>query len=278
MEISNQRLHLLDALRGLTVLSMIAYHALWSMVNLYGYDLPFFGGTGSYIWQQSICCTFILLSGFSLNLSRRPIRRGLTVFLAGALVSAATLLFVPQAAIIFGVPTLIGSSMLIFSLLFRRGMAAGSADSASAQSGISEVRAGTAKSIGGLAGGTAACLLCLAAFLLTKSVPDGFIGNDFVSIAELPSALYRDYFTAFIGFPPADFFTADYFPLIPWLFLFGCGFFSFKGITSCLGGFLRRGSSLKALTFIGRHSLIIYLLHQPAIVLVLELIKLLRKA
>ena len=36
----------------------------------------------------------------------------------------------------------------------------------------------------------------------------------------LPQALYASYTTAYFGFMPKSFFSTDYFPLLPWLFLF----------------------------------------------------------
>lgn len=68
-----------------------------------------------------------------------------------------------------------------------------------------------------------------------------------------------------LGFMPAGFYSADYFPLLPWFFLFLIG--------TVLGGWCleNRESGLltvslpKALTWPGRHSLIIYVLHQPAL-------------
>ena len=68
-----------------------------------------------------------------------------------------------------------------------------------------------------------------------------------------------------LGFPNAAFTSADYFPLLPWFFLFLMG--------AALGGWCldhRENKILTAplpgaLTFPGRHSLIIYLLHQPVL-------------
>ena len=68
-----------------------------------------------------------------------------------------------------------------------------------------------------------------------------------------------------LGFPNAAFTSADYFPLLPWSFLFLMG--------AALGGWCldhRENKILTAplpgvLTFPGRHSLIIYLLHQPVL-------------
>ena len=68
-----------------------------------------------------------------------------------------------------------------------------------------------------------------------------------------------------LGFLSPGFFSADYFPLLPWFFLFLMG--------TVLGGFCleRRESRLLsaplpgALTWPGRHSLLIYVLHQPVL-------------
>ena len=75
-----------------------------------------------------------------------------------------------------------------------------------------------------------------------------------------------------LGLRSAGFSSADYFPLLPWAFLFLSG--------TCLGKFLdaRRDTPLlrrryaPALTFCGRHSLAVYLLHQPVIYGVLFMI------
>ena len=60
----SERLALLDSLRGLTLISMILYHACWDAVYLLGANWPWYGSRAAYIWQQSICWTFIMLSGF----------------------------------------------------------------------------------------------------------------------------------------------------------------------------------------------------------------------
>lgn len=67
----------LDSLRGLTLVSMIAYHACWDLVYLYGMPWDWYRSFWAYAWQQSICCTFILLSGYCWQMGRHPLRRGL---------------------------------------------------------------------------------------------------------------------------------------------------------------------------------------------------------
>nr|WP_326186133.1 heparan-alpha-glucosaminide N-acetyltransferase [uncultured Oscillibacter sp.] len=213
----------LDTLRGVTILSMIAYHACWDLVYLFGADWPWYHGTLAYIWQQSICWTFILLSGYCWPLGRRHLRRGLLAFGGGALVSAVTLLVMPEDGIFFGVLSLLGTAALVtipLDPLLRRIPA----------------RAGLAGSF----------LL----FLLLRDVNSGYLGFEGAHLLALPEGLYRNLFTACLGFPPAGFHSTDYFSLFPWIFLFLTGYFLYR---------LRRVSAM------GRHSLVIYLLHQPLV-------------
>ena len=68
-----RRLHLLDLIRGITLLSMIAYHGSYDLVYHYGLPIPGYTGLPGYLWQQSICWTFLFLSGFCFSLGR-PVR------------------------------------------------------------------------------------------------------------------------------------------------------------------------------------------------------------
>lgn len=80
----------------------------------------------------------------------------------------------------------------------------------------------------------------------------------------LPQSLYANYFTAFFGFYPDWFYSADYFGLLPWLFLFWAGYYLHKAVGRRRMEPLRR-SVCPALGWMGRHSLLLYLLHQPVI-------------
>lgn len=92
------RLETLDLVRGITLVSMILYHGMWDFLYLSetGASMTalrtWYEGPGGHLWQQSICRTFILLSGFCVPFSRRIIRRGLQVSAGGLAVSAVTIL------------------------------------------------------------------------------------------------------------------------------------------------------------------------------------------
>ena len=232
----------LDTLRGVTLVSMMAYHACWDLVYLFRVDWPWYRSYGAYCWQQSICWAFILLSGYCWSLGRHPARRGWMSFGGGALVSAVTLAVMPGQPVLFGVLTFLGSACLLTVPL---------------QSLLRRVppRAGLAGSF----------LL----FMLLRQVNDGYLGFAGSRIASLPAGWYRNLATAFLGFPGPGFVSTDYFSLLPWIFLFWCGFFLFRLQPETP---LLPDISLPLVSAMGRHSLVIYLLHQPVIYGVLALL------
>ena len=111
------RYALLDELRGLDLISMMLYHACWDLMFLFGIWMDWYIGWPGRLWQQSICWVFILLSGFCVPLGHHTLKRGAQVFAAGALVTAVTLLFMPEDRVVFGVLTFLGSAMLLTGLL-----------------------------------------------------------------------------------------------------------------------------------------------------------------
>ncbi len=239
---------LLDTLRGLCVVSMALYHAMYDLVNIKGFSVPWFRDWPGYVWQQSICWTFILLSGFCWSLSRHPVKRGLLLTGCGAAVTLVTYFFMPSELILFGVLTLLGLSALLLNLLtllFQR----------------------LGRQIPPQAGLIGSLLL----FFLLRGVPQGYLGFEGLRLWELPPELYRLDFLAVLGFPSPSFFSSDYFPLIPWFFLYLSGYFLWKlasrsdGAKCLLRGGRHGRGGIRPLAFLGRRSLIVYLLHQPAL-------------
>ena len=54
---TKQRLWQLDALRGLALLNMLAYHAMYDWVYVFGHAGSWYniGAPGCHVWQQYIC-------------------------------------------------------------------------------------------------------------------------------------------------------------------------------------------------------------------------------
>ena len=232
----SRRCALLDALRGLTVINMVLFHAMYDLVYIFGVSAPWYQGRGAYIWQQAICCTFITLSGFCAAMGKHTVRRGAVVFGLGAVVSLVTILFMPEELILFGVLTLIGSSMLLTGAL---------------KPYLLKIPA--------YAGLPVSFLL----FALTRLVNSGYLGLFYKPLIRLPEGLYHGYVMAYLGFTPASFGSSDYFSLIPWLFLFLTGFYLHGLCGKQILGVQWKG--IAPLNFIGRHALEIYMVHQPVI-------------
>ena len=112
----------------------------------------------------------------------------------------------------------------------------------------------------------------LLLFFLTRGVPYGYLGFEGLRLLELPAWLYQWDWLAVAGLPGPGFWSSDYFPLVPWLFLYLTGYFLWKlvGHREEAMGKLRPG--WRPLAFLGRHSLWVYLLHQPALMLVFMLL------
>jgi len=258
-----QRLRLIDTIRGITIISMIFYHAAWDLLH---YNMlvtrEFLYGTGARIWQQSICWSFILLSGFCFSYGHHHVKRGLMSLGGGILISVITCIFMPSDRDIFGVLWLLGSATLLMipvdKLIYNSG---------------DNVKKGDAiqwKSIIGT-------LLSGILFFLTRNINRGYLGFGNLNLTRVSSAFYKGYVMTFLGFKDPEFYSSDYFSLFPWIFLFAVGFFIQKLTVGTKTENFLQGHGIRLFEFLGRHSFIIYMLHQVAIYAVITLLYYLTK-
>ena len=242
---TGKRLAFLDLLRGITLISMIAYHAAYDYVYLYHHEIPGYRALPGYLWQQSICWTFIFLSGYCRGGSSRApraaadsrlrqLRRGLLLSACGLLITAVTWLLMPDSMVIMGILSFYGLAVLLTLLL---------------QPFLSRIPA------------AAGLLLCLLLFFMTRNVSSGFLGFESIRLLALPRFLYRGFVPMILGFPWPGFYSTDYFALLPWIFLYWCGYYA---AAFPKPAFLGR-SFCPPLEFAGRHTLLLYMLHQPVI-------------
>ncbi|MBR4084895.1 MAG: DUF1624 domain-containing protein [Lachnospiraceae bacterium] len=234
----HKRYALPDIFRGLILLSMLTYHTAWDMVYIFGQEWDWFESYSAYIWQQSICWSFILLSGFCWSFGRKKWKRGIMVFGAGALISLVTFVFMPENRVLFGVLTLLGSSML-FMIPLEKVM----------------------RKVNPYVGLLGALFL----FMYTKNISYGTIGWKDFGYVRLPKEWYANLFTAYWGLPTGGFYSTDYFGIFPWLFLFVAGYFLCRIFEKNQWmGVLKRGE-IVPLQVLGKNSLLIYMVHQPLI-------------
>lgn len=234
---------LLDELRGFLVVCMVVYHGLLSLYQIFGWETadklfdfftpaePYFAGA------------FVLLSGVMCGYSRSNIKRGAICFLIALGVSTVTIIgsnWLGRIGIYFGILHLLGFSMLfcgIFDFALKR----------------------INKWVG--------IILSAALYIVFHGVPISY--TDFVGIQGIiPDAFYKVDWLFPFGIIGSGFYSADYFPIFPWFFLFLCGYFLYKFQFAQRFEKVFKPSRIPPLSFLGRHALLIYVVHQPIIYLI----------
>lgn len=235
----NKRIHLLDELRGLCVVLMVAFHAFYTVGFLFDLDVAvelfaFFSPV-----EPLFAGIFILLCGFSCRLSRNNPKRGLQLALVALGMSGVLFLVMRSQMIWFGILHCLAACILLFSALRK-----------------------PLDKLPPLVGAALTAVL----FAVTWHFPfyeGGYLGLGDLVWWQWPAAWGESTWLLAFGIGNFRFFGSDYFPLVPWLFCFLTGAY--------LGHYRDRLPSVcyrlhvKPLSFLGRHSLVIYLVHQPII-------------
>ncbi len=234
---------MLDILRGIAVIGMVFHHTLVSYEIVFAKEFAFLYTNAFAAIQLVFVSVFLLVSGICTNYSHNVLRRGIIIFAAALLVSFATCIALPAIGlygleIYFGILHMFGLSMVLFAILKRF------FDKIPTAVGI----------IG---------------FILL------FIGYYIFYLSEPMS---DSFFLMIFGIMPYDILSyGDYYPLFPYAFLFFAGTF--------IGRYVRGNKFPKwfysmrclPLEICGKYSLWVYILHQPIIFGVLNLIVMLKK-
>ena len=225
----------LDALRGICILGMMVVHFVFDLNEFAGLGLTMPGWFD--FCQRYGHILFILISGICATLASRSFRRGVIVFCAGLLVTGVTLFMVcvlkfnRSLSIFFGILHLLGLCMILFPLFKKLPVWA---------------------------------LAVLGASFVALGVWLAALEPVAVSF---PSA--QGLLLGAIGIRPAGFYSGDYFPIFPNLgwFLLGAvlGRTAYRRRESLLPKVNADFFLLRFFRFCGRHSLWIYLLHQPVL-------------
>jgi uncharacterized membrane protein len=225
----------LDILRGFGIIGMIAFHLLW--------DLDYFGilelNRGIYNTNITFQLLFFTLVGITLSVQsnkekilskltyKKILSHGIWIFSLGLVINFVTFLVIPDRPVLFGVLHCIGLS-IILSIPF----------------------------------------LHLKKSNLYLSIPVIIIGF-FIRQYHIANPSHAHFILGFYQ-PNLWQYTLDYFPILPWfgIVLFGLG----------LGNILYKDNIRQFriprlvhsrpsffVSFLGRHSLVIYFSHQPII-------------
>lgn len=221
----------IDAVRGSAVLAMIFYHILFDLDYLG--IVPIGAGEGApRVLALATVTTFLLIAGISLTLSQyrhtpRPnwIRRSLGRGLA-ILLAACLVTLVTYM--------IVPAEFVIFGVLHCIG-----------------------------------CSILLGTLIIRLKRWIPLIGAVIVLLGSALSRINGPLWLLPLGIAPTDFSTLDYVPLIPWfgVFLIGmsAGIFLYPDGTRRFASHPTPPHPLGWIVVAGRHSLLIYLIHQPIV-------------
>ena len=230
----------IDFLRGLAIILVIGYHLLYDLGDYLG--MPRFLGWSTDLstvaWkiaQNFFAGLFVLLSGTSSALTRSNIRRGLRLLAVALALTLATYLIAVWLHLFDPADTIIFGILhsLAVSMLLYGAV-------------FRNVPAG----VNALCG---AAVVALAALL---------------PVAAKALAIRSNWLIPF-GLPGPSFSSLDYFPLIPWFGVFLIGAALGRTVYASKKSLLPWRMPRNFVNFAGRHSLVIYIAHQPVIMGVL---------
>ncbi len=216
----------LDAFRGICIIGMVIVHAIWDLDKVF---MPSFKPPKIYnIAITYGALLFILLSGVCVTLGKKSLKRGLIVLGCGVLVSIG-----------FEVAELLGLGRfypVYFGILHLLGV-------------------------------------CMIIYPLFRRLPWwalAAIGAAVIALGFWVKDVTVDFAPLLVfGFETGIHGMSDYFPLFPNLgwFLLGAatGKLVYKDKNSLMPRFPCENPICKFFTFCGRHSLFIYILHQPVV-------------
>ncbi len=230
---SGGRIALIDAARGAALVAMAVYHFAWDL-EFFGYAPPGMTAVGGWrIFARAIAGSFLFLVGFSLVLAHgrqicwRPFLRRLGMIVAAAaLITLASRLATPDRYIFFGILHCIAAATVL-GLAFIRAPAIVSASTG----------------------------LAIIIFAPDLAAP----------WFDRPTLLW-------LGLSTETVQSNDYVPIFPWfgavlLGMAAARFAVARGLLPPLASIYRgTGPVNSGLTFAGRHSLAVYLIHQPVLI------------
>lgn len=237
------RVFLLDEIRGFAILCMVVYHAMFNLKYEFGVDVPIFFTEWFDIIRDIFAGGFVFISGIMCRYSRDNVRRGAKCFMVGMVITFVVPFF-SEGGIYFGILHMLGVSMMLYGLF-----------------------EGAFERVPPFIGLAAAAVLAV----FTWNAAYGYLGVGDFSWSFPEKAKEVGVLFPF-GVISDDFFSSDYFPLLPWFFVFLAG--SYLGYWFKSGDMPRcfYSSHCRWLAAVGRATIWIYIVHVPIIYGILSLI------
>lgn len=228
------RLWPIDFLRTLALCLMILYHLIYDLDHWTSLNVQ----VNTPFWfviGKTAALLFIFLSGFSYGLSKSTLKNGLRILFFASIITLVTYILFPEQYIRFGILHFLGTMMVLSPVL--------------------------------------------------QKIPTPLLGLGAIIIFGL-SIIFSDTLVEGpwllpLGFMYKGFVTMDYFPLLPYSGVTLLGIITYRFLEPKLK---ERRSSLphaqtqvkklpSIVTWISRHSLLIYLIHQPILLSIIFILK-----
>ncbi len=225
-----ERVYALDWIRGIAVLGMILHHALFAVEvvsYMFGRNIQFQFLRGWVFWslQEIFVGAFLLVSGICTAYSRNVLRRGVIITAAALLITLVTGVLLPALGLT--------GLEIWFGVLHMFGLSMLLYGLFTCKKRWVPVAAGVV-------------LFCL-----------------YLAWTTCRGMAWADQLQMILGFPAEGFASADYYPLFPYFFLFLAGTFLGKPVREHRLPARFYTLRLRPIEWVGRHSLWIYLGHQP---------------
>ena len=222
MSLKKNRIDIIDAVRGICVVLMVAHHLLYDLVAFLDAPAWLFANPVFNFLHYVFAGLFIFLSGVSSQFSRSNVKRGLKVIAVAAAVTLVT--YFIDMLISFGVLHLLGFSMLFYGLTRRL---------------------------------WDALPRKIAPILYIALIIGGALATAYIPL--------KSEHIWMLGWTQSGFVSYDYFPLLPWLFVFLLGTWA--------GWYIREeklpawfyDTKIPVFPAVGKKALIIYVVHQPVL-------------
>ena len=228
MKEKKKRIEIIDALRGLAVVLMVIHHLLYNLTAFLGAPVWLFTNPVFDILHLIFAGLFIFLSGVSSRFSRGNVERGAIVIVLAVIITYVT--YRMDMPIWFGILHLLGFSMIFFGLT---------------------------QKFWDIVPKKVSPIIFIALIAASASVTTCItITSKNIVLCDALNIL---------GWPQPGFISYDYFPFLPWIFVFLLGTWS--------GIYIRDRKlpnwfyEVKPPFFpaVGRKALLIYILHQPVL-------------
>ncbi len=233
----SDRYYVLDLIRGICIILVVVYHCMYDYFVIFKGTYSLMGSWGMNFFRDCFVGVLILLAGISSNLTRSNIKRGIKTFLWGMVITLVTWVVMPDSVVVFGILHFFGVAMLVYGLL---------------QKALEKL-----PEMIGFFGN-------LLLFMLTLGIYDGYFGWKGLFTIDIPTAPYRNIPLFALGFNTGNG-SGDYWPIIPWIFLFLAGCFIGRYFKEKKVPEWFKANPVPSLAYIGSKTLIIYLVHQPLV-------------